>query len=121
MPISLRTDDLIDVTEADPVALVQAAYDLSAPIGLGLAHYLPGALSAEDAQAILTPEPDEAGFRRRGDVVVSMDYVRGRCCKFTIFRDDEGRRWIAKHWRDHSRDDLQELLRRCNLDPEKAT
>lgn len=42
-----------------------------------------------------------------------MDYVRGRACKFTIFRES-GKLFINKNWFDHSEYDLEKLLGESN-------
>lgn len=101
----MDTESMIDVTDIPPIELVKAAYDYSRPQGLGFIHAQDGHLSDEDAQAILDREP--AGSR----IIASMDYVHGRACKFTIFRDsDTGKSFISDYWFDHSKSTLDAML-----------
>lgn len=96
-------ENMIDVTDAEPIELVKAAYALSVPQGLGFMHATDGPLSDEQAQEILDRE------KPGGRIVASMDYVNGRACKMTIFHAD-GRRYIHPIWFDHSDSQLAELL-----------
>lgn len=96
-------EDMIDVTAAEPIEIVKAAYALSRPQGFGFLHAKEGPLSDEEAQAILDRQ------RPGGNIVASMDYVKGRACKMTIFRKND-RHLIRKNWFDHSDRDLEQLL-----------
>lgn len=91
----------IDVTGVDLIAAVKGAYALSQPQGLGFLHFQPGGLSDEEAQEIV-----ERGKRFGG---VSMDYVKGRACKFHI-REKDGRLLTPPKWYDHSDGQHDELL-----------
>lgn len=101
-------DGMIEVTAAKPIDLVKAAYALSAPQGLGFLHAKEGELSDADAQGIL----DRA--RPGGRIIASMDYVHGRACKFTLFREGE-KHFIRENWFDHSPAHVDALLERVGI------
>jgi ribosomal protein L36 len=92
---------MIDVTDCDLTELVKHAYRLSAPMGLGFLHSRDEPLSDEDAAEILSDGNEEHPVR--------MDYVHGRCCKFSVIKRD-GRLYIRNPWPDHSDFQLRELL-----------
>lgn len=106
---------MIEVTGVPLADLVRAAYYPSKPLGLGVFHFQPGDLSDEDVAAII-----ECG---KGDrmCAVSMDYVRGRSCKFTVSRADGGKLFIKSRWYDHSDEDIRNLLLRVGLSPDLLT
>lgn len=97
---------MIDITGTDLVKFAQEVYALSQPQGLGIVHYRAGELDAETARRLV----DEG----KGRIALSMDYVRGRACKMTVYKQD-GRLEIRERWFDHSDEQLTELLRRCNI------
>lgn len=102
--MKLDTTNLVEITGVDLRKFVQKVYELSHPQGLGYLHFQEGGLSDADADALLTP-------RERGDVLLHLDYVRGRACKMVIWRDEEtGKLYIRNEWFDHSRRELKELL-----------
>lgn len=103
----MNTKGMIEVTEVPLGALVAAAYDLSQPRGLGMLHFKPGSLTDEEVAAVVA--------NGGGAVPVSMDYVKGRACKFTVY-EREGRRFIRSSWYDHSDADLRDLLARVGID-----
>jgi hypothetical protein len=105
----MNTENMIEVTDCNIRELVKAAYDLSKPQGLGLIHAKEGSLSDKDIDEII----NQGSY---ANVVISMDYVYGRACKMTVFRDDENRMWIYKHWYDHSDHQLEKLLETCGID-----
>lgn len=89
-------------------AIIKAAYSLSSPQGLGFLHFEKGPLPDEDVERITS--------FKRGDVVFSMDYVRGRSIKLSGFRNKDGScRIDADRWYDHSPDQLRELARIADL------
>ncbi len=98
---------MIDITSVDLKKFVKEVYALSAPAGLGFLHFKPGELSDEDAQAVID----------RGDdrIAASMDYVNGRGCKMTVFRNPHGKLEIGDSWFDHSPHQLDDLLERCGI------
>lgn len=67
-----------------------------------------GGLSDEDAEAILARD-------KTGRVAASMDYVHGRACKMTVFREDE-KYYIRDAWYDHTSAALAALLKEFGID-----
>ena len=104
--MSENTD--IEVTGVDLRELVRAAYDLSRPQGLGFLHFQQGSLTDEEVDALVKPPP-------YGRTLVSLDYVKGRACKFAVWADENGKRWIRGDWYDHTDADLSELLERVGI------
>lgn len=102
---------MIEVTGIPLEALVRAAYNPSRPQGLGHVHFQPGDLSDEDVAAIV-----ERGKTDRL-LAVSMDYVKGRSCKFTVAKDGD-RLFIKNRWYDHSDSQLRNLLVGVGLSPD---
>lgn len=101
---------LIEVTGADLRVMVKAAYELSVPVGLGMLHFTLDDLSDEEIDSLINPT---------GRIAVSMDYVRGRACKFTVWREvDTGRLFIRNEWFDHRSILLDEVLRRVGISAE---
>lgn len=98
---------MIDITGVDLATFVKKAYDLSRPQGMGMMHHRPGPLSDEDAKTIL-----DQGTQK---IPVSMDYVRGRAVKMTVWKDDDGKLTIKDEWFDHSQRDLDELLKSVGI------
>ena len=102
----MRTENMIEITGCSLTDVVQAAYDLSRPQGLGFLHYTPEPLSGEEALQYVddtSPCP------------VCLDYVKGRACKLTVHKDD-GRLFIREPWYDHTDAQLAELLKRIGAD-----
>jgi hypothetical protein len=91
----------LNVTGVDPKELAKAAYRFSRLQGLGFLHAKEGELSDEEAQTLVN--------HGRGEIVLSMDYVHGRACKFTVWQRN-GQLFIRDSWFDHSPYDLQDLL-----------
>lgn len=87
----------IDVTGIDLVAFAKEVYRLSLPKGLGRFHFQPGDLSDEDANACVH------------DGSLDMDYVRGRCCKMHVSRQN-GQLLAPDSWYDHTDTDYAALL-----------
>lgn len=93
----------IDVTKVDPIKFVKEVYNLSVPQGLGFLHFEEGGLTDKEVEAIL--ERGEKDKRIR----LSMDYVKGRACKMTVFKDGD-RLFFRAPWYDHTDRQLEELL-----------
>lgn len=106
---------MIDLTGVDLVDLVKAAYDLSVPQGMGVIHFTPEALTDEEASVLLSRE---SGSR---SVALSLDYVKGRAVKLTVWRDGETLT-TRDEWFDHSPEQFRELLDRvgCRAQPVSA-
>jgi len=102
----MNVTGMIDVTGVPLKSLIAAAYGLSVPQGLGILHFKPGSLSDEEVDEIL-----RMGTPR---IPVSMDYVKGRACKFTVFAND-GKHYINNRWYDHSDVVLGVLLAEVGL------
>ena len=101
----------IDVTDADLIKLIQEAYNLSAPQGLGFLHFTADPLSDEEAQQLIDSAANDRG------IAAGLDYVKGRACKLTVFIEDD-KRWICNSWYDHNDAMLDLLLERVGIDRE---
>lgn len=93
---------MIDITGVDLAKFAQKVYELSVPRGLGFLHAKSGGLSAEEAAEIVKRS-------EHANVALSMDYVAGRGCKMTVFRN-LGQLEIRDAWYDHTDSDLTTLL-----------
>jgi len=91
----------IEITGSNLVDVVKAAYDLSSPQGLGVIHFEEGGLTDEEAQSLIDVT---------SSIPVRMDYVKGRACKFTVWKDEDGKLFIRDQWFDHSEADLLKLV-----------
>lgn len=101
-------EGMIKITGVDLVKFVQKTYELSQPQGLGFMHAEPGGLSEDDAKAILDRD-------KEGRVAASMDYVKGRACKMTVFREGDDL-FVRPQWYDHSVGQLKTLLSEFGID-----
>jgi hypothetical protein len=95
----------LDVSGASLTELIKAAYALSVPRGLGFLHAEEGELSDAEASAL-------ANFRPTG---VSLDYVKGRACKFHVIVRG-GKHYTPARWYDHNAEDTERLLKRLGLE-----
>ena len=104
-----------DITGCNLLELVKAAYDLSAPQGMGFLHYKQGKMTDEQAQEIL--DKDDGG-----KVAIHMDYVGGRSIKLRVLRKGDmiyiEERSEENKWYDHTNAQFDELLRRAFQDCE---
>jgi hypothetical protein len=107
----MDTRNKIDVSKADIREVVRAAYDLSSPQGLGFLHYTPGPLSDAEIDDLLS--------RPNNFIAASLDYVKGRAVKLTIWKHED-KTWIYDDWFDHSDQQLRALLERVGIDPAAA-
>lgn len=96
----------IEVTGVNLVDLVKHVYDLSKPQGMGFLHYKPEPLTDDEAKSLIDTQDRTP---------ISLDYVRGRACKFNVFKSEDGTLWINTNWYDHSDEQLKELLSRVGL------
>lgn len=102
---------MIDVTGVPLETLVRAAYRPSRPLGLGVFAYQTGDLTDAEVAEIIDRGRDD------GLLAISMDYVKGRSCKFRVRRDGD-RLLIPNRWHDHSDDQLRDLLTAVGLRPD---
>lgn len=94
-------ENYIEVTGISLVELVKKAYALSVPQGMGFVHFKDGDLSDDEAKTLIREDDTRCP--------VSLDYVRGRSVKFSVYREGD-RLFIRKSWYDHSDAALQELV-----------
>ncbi len=102
---------MIDITKVNLTKFVKDVYELSVPQGMGWLHARDGGLSDEDVKRILDT----------GDMStpIFMDYVHGRACKMTVFNRDS-KLVMNDAWYDHTTEQLQELLKRHDLEAPEA-
>jgi hypothetical protein len=93
---------MIDITGTDLVKFAQHVYELSSPVGMGFMKYTKGPLSDKDAKDLLLSVED-------CNIALSMDYVKGRACKMTVFRKN-GKLLVRDDWFDHSKIDYEKLI-----------
>jgi hypothetical protein len=105
---------MIKITGVDLREFVKAVYDLSRSQGLGALHYTPGPLTDAEADEIVAQRTLES------DIPISMDYVRGRACKMTVFQKGDDL-FIRGSWFDHSDHQLAELLKRVGIVADAAS
>ena len=90
--------------------ILQAAYNLSSPQGMGFLHFDAGPLSDDDAKEII----DQHYFtppNQDGETTMHFDYVNGRAIKLLVIQDAEERYLIdSDQWFDHSVAELHTLL-----------
>lgn len=98
----------IDITDVDLVEFVKEVYKLSSPQGLGFLHFTEEPLSDQEAKDIIGTTFDSC-------VAVSMDYIKGRACKMTVFIEGD-RKVIPDSWYDHSKSQLISLLDKFNVE-----
>jgi len=96
-------------------AAVRLAYDMSVPVGMGVLNFRPEPLDDATLEQIV----DRADSSHPGPVV-RMDYVHGRCCKFTIYADGKGGFYVNPTWYDHTQQDLVELLTKIGINNPRA-
>lgn len=101
---------MIDITGVDLRQFVKEVYRLSSPQGRGVFRFQDGPLDDETVDRIIANEDRH--------IAVSMDYVRGRACKMTVFKENDGLA-INDSWFDHSDSQLRELL--VSVVPQRTT
>lgn len=106
---------MIDVTDHDHVKMVQLAYDLSVPRGLGFFQADRESLSEDDARAQINLDKDtDRGWP------INIDYLKGRAVKFRVRRANNDRWYVRPHWYDHTPSDLSTLLSQSKRVPVAA-
>lgn len=89
---------MIEITNVDMVKLIKKVYDLSVPKGFGYLHFNNNGLTDQEAQCLI-----------KDDGTIHMDYVQGRCCKFTVVRKN-GKLFTPYPWFDHTFQQFKTLL-----------
>lgn len=92
---------MIDVTNVDMVKMIKKVYDLSIPVGMGYLHFTPEPLTDEEAESLINKNDDR--------IIVNMDYIKGRACKFHI-RKEGDKLVTSDDWYDHTNEQYEELL-----------
>jgi len=100
---------MIEITGVDLIKFVKKVYDLSIPQGLGFLQYKEFGLTDGEAQACIRPEIPFPYNRYPKNIVVDMDYVKGRACKMKVFKKED-KLLIYNEWYDHTDKQLKELL-----------
>ena len=85
----------------DLVKFAQKVYELSKPQGLGFFNFVQDELSETDAKKFV--DMSRPGY------CLQMDYIRGRACKMTVFKQD-GKNCVSDTWYDHTDKQYKELL-----------
>lgn len=93
----------VDITGVMLPEFVKEAYNKSGAQGLGVLHYTSKGLSNSEVNEIL----DAPSF---GSVVLSMDYVKGRACKMSVFKEGDSI-YVNYPWFDHTHEDFIALLK----------
>ena len=93
----------IDITGVNLIWFIKKVYDLSVPQGLGFLHFEENPLMGEEAKDILDTWKNDKKF------ALDMDYVKGRACKMTVFKEGE-KLYINVPWYDHTDKQLKNLL-----------
>jgi hypothetical protein len=104
-----------DVPQNKLAGVLNAAFHLSRPQGLGFLNFDPDGnmLPEFEAHAKEAISADTSKHFLRS---IHLDYVQGRACKFSIHHDSDG--WFIEgpRWYDHSEEQLLELVRLCGLE-----
>ncbi len=88
-------------------AIVQASFDSSVPVGMGLLNFNKGdKLSRNDAEKFI----NKTDWDRPGASLVNMDYVGGRQCKTYISRVDKNHFRIATNSFERDRGNIELML-----------
>jgi hypothetical protein len=111
----MERTNMIEITGVNLIDFAKRVYDLSRPQGLGFLHFKEGDMDAATEQWL-----SERIASEKGRIALSMDYVSGRACKMTVFRDDDGTLWIDDSWFDHGNHLLNELLKTFGLKREQG-
>lgn len=105
---------MIEITGVDMVKFIKKVYELSRPLGMGFLHFTPEPLTDKEAKELILKKSDK--------LKCSLDYVRGRSCKMSVFKEVEGnflnkkeRLFVKEPWFDHTDSQLKELLEHCGV------
>jgi len=107
---------MIEVTGIDLVKFVKKVYELSRPLGMGFLQFTPDPLTDEQAKGLISVHKKDPSIK------LSLDYVNGRSCKMTVYKETEGKLFnkkeklfIRDNWYDHTDSQLKELLKDCGV------
>ena len=107
----------IQIPEDKLNAVVRGAYKHSRPQGMGFLHYQDGEMSAAAAEEFIR-RPDGLAISKsheRSILVVSLDYVQGRACKFNVWLS-KGQFYCESRWYDHSKEQLKTMLEEAGVE-----
>ncbi len=93
----------VDITGVMLPKFVKEVYIRSGAQGLGVLHYKPEGLTNDEVNEIL----DVTQF---GSTILSLDYIHGRACKMTVFKENDGI-YINYPWYDHTHEAFVGLLK----------
>jgi hypothetical protein len=100
--------DMVDFTGVDLRELVKAVYELSKPIGMGFIHYEEGPIPEGILEVCVTAHENDKS------ISLSLDYVLGRGCKFTLFRE-KGKLLAYRDWYDHTPQQMEALMNKFGI------
>lgn len=110
MPMPDNCSVMVPNTPENIDQLIREAFNRSRPQGMGFLHHQPGEITDEELAFIKE-------HTARGRQVFSMDYVRGRSCKFHVYKsEDEQHLLLDPRWYDHSDEDLYDLLKTVGIE-----
>jgi hypothetical protein len=113
--MSRFANGFINVTNVDMPAFVKAVYDLSKPSGMGWLYAAPGDIGDDVLAEIMADY--NAAMQARELTVLRLNYVQGRACMISIWRDVDGQLYIVDGWYEHTPELFAELLNRFSLAP----
>lgn len=113
--MNYNTPEWIKVTGVDLRKLIAAVYANSRPQGPGIIHAQDGPIPENVLEQIML----DARIQGKG-LVVGLDYVLGRACKFNLYRDEQDDLFIRRKWYDHSELDLHRMLRDSGMKEDLA-
>lgn len=103
----MNTKNMINITGVDLKEFIKQVYILSKPQGMGFLNFVEtGSLNNCEVEEILSRGLDYAP--------VSMDYIKGRACKMTVFKENN-KLYISDNWYDHTNNQLIDLLNYLNV------
>lgn len=109
--MSKFAEGYINVTGLNVRAFATAAFDLSPPPRLAHLGLAPRQISPEVLDQIVGDF--DIGAQEGTLLALRLDYVEGRGCKMSMWRDADGQLYIRDMWYDHDQDDLAALLARA--------
>lgn len=102
--------NIIQIPEDKLVALIEKAYELSRPQGLGFLHYQEGSMPPGEAQKFIDYSNSNRNVTGRKDIY--LDYVSGRAVKLSIWHDKDQNVYFMEDigtWFDHTASQWEQL------------